>query len=66
MLRRCEKRPAMASIVEPAEKQKSFGSFLQKRTRLSYSTRRAIACAITISLAPAGMGVTNLPSGPIR
>jgi hypothetical protein len=24
--------PAMASIVEPAEKQKSFGSFLQKRT----------------------------------
>jgi hypothetical protein len=32
---RCGKIPAMASNVEAAEEQKSFGSFLQKRTYLT-------------------------------
>jgi hypothetical protein len=31
---RCGNIPAMASIMEAAEEQKSFGSFLQKRTSL--------------------------------
>jgi hypothetical protein len=35
----CGKIPAMASIVEAAEEQKSFGSFLQKRTCVSPGLR---------------------------
>jgi hypothetical protein len=44
--------PARSSIQKPAQKQKSFGSFLQKRTESSFSEEKVAKRLLFLAFCP--------------